>query len=630
MTAEGRASAVGARSWGALARVTPVAASLAPFLLAFVVYTCVWLSMRPSPTGDEPHYMIAAESLIYDGDVDLTNDYTSPERTLRVFGSFPLDHHAFHYAGHSSLAPLHGLGLSVLLAPAIGLGGLNLARLVMILIAALVADQLFRLLRELGVARPLYRWLAWAAVVFSLPPVAFSNQVYPELPAALVVLVWLRVIVRPRPSPRALLGATLAAATLPWLNVRYLSIFGLLALGLLVAAARTYGDRAAPVRRMPRTLWANRRPVGLRLVLPAVASVAALAATFQALYGSPSPDAPFRPATDATIGSAGWTFWYEFLLAQFLHPRDGWIPYAPVAWLGLMGIGCVLRIWGSNAGLVLAGVVFYLALVASTGLEPGWTFPARFLLVFIPLVAIPLALLLETVWESRLLFVPLLALSLYISWGVLGTGYTLLYPSGFDRHEPSNFPPVRHIQTAFPNMRPVILPTEARISPGGEGAVGRVEHGLAVAEPGDPNGYLLFGARPVLARGLYTATFPLRGSGTGTVGRVEVTTDLGRMLAQRPVRADELTGVHKDVVLEFATPGGIAIDARVWYAGRGRLEAGPARLDDQPGTVPPKERFERFADLQLAAVWIAGTAFLALLFAQLMTLRGTAPTRPRT
>jgi len=634
MTAEARGVLRDARAWSSLERVRSIAIGAAPLVLAFVLYTGVWLSIRPTPTGDEPHYLIAAESLIYDGDFDLANDYASSERkrtAYPVFESVPFEPHAYHYAGHESLTPFHGLGLSALLAPAVGLGGLTLARLMMILIAALVADQLFRLLRDLGVARPVYRWLAWAATVLSLPLVAFSNQIYPELPAALVVLVWLRVVIRPRPSPSALFGVSLGVATLPWLNVRYLSIFGLLVVGLLLAAARTYGDGTVRLRAVPRALWRARRPVTVFILVPALVSIVGLAVTFQVLYGSPSPDAPFRPLTNARLGSAGWDFWYGFLFGEFLSPLEGWIPYAPTAWLALVGLGCLLRVWRWRAASILAGIVVYLALVASTGIPVGWSFPARYVLVFIPLAAVPLAILLEAVWESRILFVPLLAVTVYVSYSLLGhTAYTLLYPSGTDRHEPSRFPAVRHFQTVFPNMRPPELRTEAKVVPAEKRhAVGRVEDGRVVAGTNDPPGFLLYNGIANLAPGLYSATFSLSGDGEGTrsIGRIEVVTTAGQALAARDLRAGDLAPAPKEFVLPFAMPDGVSVDARVWFAGGGRLSAGPTTLEDQPGTVRPPERFP---DAALASAWIVGTGFLALLFAQLMALRGTAVGRPRT
>ncbi len=49
-----------------------------------------------------------------------------------------------------------------------------------------------------------------------------------------------------------------------------------------------------------------------------------------------------RPYWNTTAGSAGWTFLYEFALADLLNPVHGWIPYVPVHWLGLAALGCLV------------------------------------------------------------------------------------------------------------------------------------------------------------------------------------------------------------------------------------------------------------------------------------------------
>lgn len=88
--------------------VGALAARVLPFLLAFFVYAGVGAVMRPGPTGDEPHYLIVAGSIVHDGDVDLTNDYASRERVLAAWISFPLEPHAADYRGDGELRTATG------------------------------------------------------------------------------------------------------------------------------------------------------------------------------------------------------------------------------------------------------------------------------------------------------------------------------------------------------------------------------------------------------------------------------------------------------------------------------------------------------------------------------------------
>jgi hypothetical protein len=620
-----------APGWRRTASDVARATLLGPFAIAFAVYLAAFLVMRPATAGDEQHYLLAAQSIALDGDIDLSNDYASRERTLAVTNHFPQEPQAFRYTSSEAVVPFHPLGLSFLLAPAVALGGITLARLSMILIAALVADQLYRLLAQLGVARPRHRWLAWGAVALSLPLLVFSNQFYPELPGALLVLVSLRVVATGEPGPRAILGAALAGAALPWLHIRYLPVAAFLLVALIYAACPAR-DGSGRHRRLVRRMWGHtrrclralatsRRSVGLSIALPFAVSIAGLAGVFEALYGSPLPDAPYRPLGVGGPGSAGSTFWYEYLLAYFLHPADGWIPYAPVHWLGIAAIGCAVWKLGRPAVVVVAAIAVYLVIVASAGLAPGFGFPARFLVIFVPLVAIPLAVALESLRDARLVYFPLAIASLVIAAAAV-LEHERLYPLQIGPHYPARVFGVRSIQTMFPDTRPVAVPTSAVVHPGDFGPqVGRLQNGLVVASEanGDAPGFVLFGPYAALPAGLYAAKFSLaaRVRGDETVARIEVTTPPERVLAQRQVGPNDVGrgSILTELVLRFGTPGGVPIDARVFFEGRGTLVAGPIELSPEPGTA---QSAETLPDWPLAFLWVAGTALVARLFVRAM------------
>ena len=259
----------------------------------------------------------------YDRDLDLTNDYASPDRTLRVVNVFPLDktNQAAAFGKAPQLRPVHPIGISIFLAPAVALGGVTGARIAMVLIAALLADQLYRLLRDLRLRQP-YRTAAWLAAMFCLPVLGFSDQIYPELPGALLVVACLRVMVVGASSPAALVLGSSAAAALAWLHVRYVSLSLATVLGLAIAACAKRWDGAEPpdggrLARTARTVGAtavgyvktgirNWRTVAIPVIVPYAVGLGLLAVTFQHLYGSPNPLAPYHAYSNTTVGSAGW------------------------------------------------------------------------------------------------------------------------------------------------------------------------------------------------------------------------------------------------------------------------------------------------------------------------------------
>jgi hypothetical protein len=617
-----------------------VLAQLAPFVLAFAAYLAVFLVMRPATTGDEPHYLLAAESIAYDGDVDLTNDYASRDRTLRVVNVFPLDHslQAADYTGSGQLRPAHGVGLSAVLAPFVALGGLTGARIAMVLIAALLADQLYRLLRDLGLPRR-YRFLAWFAAVFCMPVLAFSSQIYPELPGALLVVVSLRIMVAGASNPAAIALGSTAAAALVWLHVRYSTLSIAVLLGLAVAACSERRNGAARAERRglmdrfraasavvlgwARTFVKRWRTVALPLVVPFAIGLGLLGAAYQRWYGSPDPGAPYHAFSNSAIGSGGWDFWYTFGLRDLLNPIAGWIPFAPVHWLGFAALGCLVVRFGWRAAACLAGAIAYEAVVASVGPSIGFGFPARYPMIVIPLIAIPISVAIEHVRAARVVFFPLLAGSLVFA-GAAVADYQGLYPVG----DKQRIFGLRSTAPAFPTTLRPELPTSFTLAPGqSPPRTGKVQGSLIVAKAGrDGPGYVLWGPYTPLKSGTYRATFSLGVTGvrrSQPVATIDVAgSPPATVFAQKAVTAVELKpGQLTPITLEFTTPGGYFTETRVYYDGFGTLRAGPVQVEPAFSVVQAPTHFYQWP---LVFLWVAGTVLVGWLFIQVMKL-----TKPR-
>ena len=82
----------------------------------------------------------------------------------------------------------HNVGLSVLLLPGFAVDGLVGAQVQLVLTAALTWALAFVLALRLTGARPWLVWLATVAVAFSATGFIYSSEVYPEMPAGLVLV----------------------------------------------------------------------------------------------------------------------------------------------------------------------------------------------------------------------------------------------------------------------------------------------------------------------------------------------------------------------------------------------------------------------------------------------------------
>ena len=230
------------------------------FFLFFAAYFQIFDDALIPLTGDEPHYLVLSESLLRDGDLRVEDNYDSVWRNL--YYPDEIDHHVTPTA--DGLVASHYPLLSVVLAPAM-LGaafGFQVdpyatGKLIMVLLAALTAGFVFtRVIRRTRRGAPrmaagLFSLLAFA----SMPFLAYSNQLFPELLAGLLLFLITSALydrtLRSSPFHR---GSTvrllptyllvLPVALLPWANLKFAPAALFCGLYLLWVS-----------RNSPRQLW---------------------------------------------------------------------------------------------------------------------------------------------------------------------------------------------------------------------------------------------------------------------------------------------------------------------------------------------------------------------------------------
>lgn len=313
---------------------------------------------RLQASGDEPHYLLMAQSLWQERDLDLRDNYAREDFLAYTPG--PLAPHYGASRADGRPYPAHSPGLPLLLAPFYAAGGRRACLLLIALMAALAVREAFLLARLLG-AGPRGSTLAWA--VGAGPPIAwYSFHVYTEIPSALALAFSARVLLS-APGPGAAVAAALAAATLPFLHVKMA-----LAAGVLGAVG------------LSRLRGASR----LAFTAVAALSAAGFAAYYQAVFGHPTPFAIYGGVPGDVVAASP-----PAALAGLLLDRSfGLLPHAPALLLALAGLPLARR--------AAPGATAALALLALAVLMPalGWRMwwggqcpPARFLVPLVPLLA---------------------------------------------------------------------------------------------------------------------------------------------------------------------------------------------------------------------------------------------------
>ena len=368
--------------------------------------------------GDEGQYLRVTQSLLRDGDIDLSNNLGDDH----VF-EFHVTQTGIDQAPASpegKVHSIHPVGLSALLMPVyqigVALGNPRLfCALFMALLSALCIGLLDEWLHRLGIS-PLAAGTATFICATSAPLFFFSNQLYPEIPAlliSLIVLVQLPVTANPRlwhcdrtiaqPAIR-LTGLALLLVALPFLHPRYLPLGGLLGVAILWEAWRST-DRHRTLAAI-LTTW--------------LAGLGGLVA-FNIMYSGDWLGAA-RPGNAWDENALQPATWLISLPGQWLHATKGLFTNAPVFALAGLGLSW-LALRRDPRLLLVAGL--YAATAMINGLHPVWWFgfclPARFLVTAIPAIALSLAVTLERS-RQRVPLIILLSLACVVGWELIAAG----------------------------------------------------------------------------------------------------------------------------------------------------------------------------------------------------------------
>jgi hypothetical protein len=192
---------------------------------------------------DEPQYLMTAQSLWADGDLDISNQIA--EHSWREFTPVAPPIETVKRPDGRQISP-HDPLLPLLLAVPVGLAGWVGAKLTLAVLAgALAALTLWVAVRRFAVP-PALAAIGTAIAAASAPLAVYGQQIYPELPAALVCLLGVAAVTghagragttsQPSPTSLALLG--FSVLVLPWLSVKYLPVAAALAVLGVVRARR--------------------------------------------------------------------------------------------------------------------------------------------------------------------------------------------------------------------------------------------------------------------------------------------------------------------------------------------------------------------------------------------------------
>lgn len=363
----------------AATRVAPTRSAVVLGVVLAVVYGAYGLYfVKTTPLhGDEPQYLLIAQSLLEHGDIDLAD---ADEARKLDFHAFDFDVHKAPASPPGRIHSTHPSGMPALLTIPYAIGDRlwGHPRLAAVLLqttlTAAAVGLLIPVLVRLGTSLPV-AGLSATVVGLSVPAFSQSNQLYPEVHAVLAGALVLSLFPR-WPKGRVdvttggLVAACAAIVLLPFFHQRHL----ILSVVLAIPVADT-------IRRAGYASSLGRAAIG-------VFGAGLIAHLVYNWHYSGDPFGPFLPGNADVLGPD----FTRSIPGQWIDRRQGLLRLAPVLAVTLFGF---VRLALSDRRRLILPAAILAATMGVNTLSSDWTFgfcvPARFAVAALPALAIGLA-----------------------------------------------------------------------------------------------------------------------------------------------------------------------------------------------------------------------------------------------
>lgn len=365
----------------------------APALALVVAAVCYLASAgllrHRLPGGDEPHYLVITQSLLADRDLRIENNHARGDYAPYFSGELAPDYLRRGLDGE--IYSIHAAGVSALVLPAFAVAGYPGAVLTIALLMAFAMAGLWVVAWQLT-ASAHAAWVAWASVALTTPMFFHGFTIYPDGAGAAcsVAGLWLLVALDNgrRVSRLTLAACGAALAMLPWLHTRFAIVAGLLG---LAAVLRLLWRPAAAEMPRPGAARGQLADAAVFLAVPIV-SAAFWFGYFWTIWGTIDPAAPYGGYTQSA-----WSHLWPGLSGLLGDQQFGLVASAPIYLSAMAGFLPLARQRPRLAvELGILAVTYTVAVASYRMWWGGFSAPARFLIVILPVAAIPMAAL----WRS--------------------------------------------------------------------------------------------------------------------------------------------------------------------------------------------------------------------------------------
>jgi hypothetical protein len=466
--------------------LTAALAGVAVFSIA------AWCASPSLPGGDEPHYLVITQSLLYDHDLQIENNHERGD--YRAYYAGDLAPHSLRRGRNGAVYSIHAPGVPALVLPAFAVGGYRGVVVFLILCSAAACALAWWLAWRVTSSRSA-AWFGWAAIALAPPFLLESYTVFPDGPGAAIVLTGFWALLRAEwevpPSPLRGPGETgrqtvtrsglipwfvhgLALALLPWMHTRF-----------SVLAATLGGLILVRLARVP-----NPMAKAIAFLLPPAVSAVAWMFFFAILYGAPDPSAPYGSEPQNFLA-----FLPNGLGGLLFDQGFGLLATAPVLVAAFAGFTRTRRLF---VEWFVVAAPYALTVTTYAMWWAGMSGPARFL---VPLI-LPLAIPAACAWAAasrgwRSVMLAALLMTAWLAAVMAGAGGGRL---GYHTRNEGGLTAAPWMEWAtrvvdLPTAAPAFVPQPVQPDPGGRvSRVRAAQTGFAATLP-----WILFGGAAAFA-----------------------------------------------------------------------------------------------------------------------------------
>jgi hypothetical protein len=388
-------------------------------------------SVEMVPTGDETHYLTVAHSLAFDGDLSLANNYL--EKHYRAFYPGELAKRTSPSADRKRELPAQGLGLSLILAPVYKLAHswapTLLVPIIRLFICSITTIVLYQLLALAALAGCSFRSRVFilAATALSSPLLTYSNQIYPEIFAALLLVVAIKQMTEMEEHRwRVLLILAAIPGALLWLHPKYLAIAGGIA---LLSLTRFY--KVFKIYKRSSSLFLPSVYGALTIL-----GITSFFLFLHAQYGGWSPNRIYagwdqEPLSLVELirreGFQRVVIMLRMSAGFWIDQRFGLIPYAPIYAVFFPAAISLMKSGSRSILPILALFALHFAVLCWGAPLGGFSPPSRHMVVLIPLLLITIFLVFDHWTRYQKSLVAILAALGWIVAFLMFSNYRLIF-----------------------------------------------------------------------------------------------------------------------------------------------------------------------------------------------------------